>query len=41
MQRWPGPIRANRLRYGSALHDGDEWTRFEAARRAISQQFGK
>jgi hypothetical protein len=23
-----------------ALHNGDEWTRFEAARRAISQQFG-
>jgi short-subunit dehydrogenase len=23
-----------------SLHDGDEWTRFEAARRAISQQFG-
>src|SRR5438132_2512823 len=23
-----------------ALHDGDEWTRFEAARRAISQRFG-
>src|SRR6266481_1101147 len=22
------------------LHDGDEWTRFEAARRAISQRFG-
>jgi len=22
------------------LHDGDEWTRFEAARRAISQHFG-
>jgi short-subunit dehydrogenase len=22
------------------LHDGDEWTRFEAARRAVSQQFG-
>ena len=22
------------------LHDGDEWTRFEAARRAISKQFG-
>jgi short-subunit dehydrogenase len=22
------------------LHNGDEWTRFEAARRAISQQFG-
>ena len=22
------------------LHDGDEWTRFEAARRAILQQFG-
>ena len=22
------------------LHDGDEWIRFEAARRAISQQFG-
>jgi len=22
------------------LHDGDEWVRFEAARRAISQQFG-
>jgi short-subunit dehydrogenase len=23
-----------------SLHDGDEWTRFEAARRAISQRFG-
>jgi uncharacterized protein len=23
-----------------SLHDGDEWTRFEAARRAISQHFG-
>jgi short-subunit dehydrogenase len=23
-----------------SLHDGDEWTRFEAARRAISKQFG-
>lgn len=23
-----------------SLHDGEEWTRFEAARRAISQQFG-
>ncbi|HJY92269.1 MAG TPA: hypothetical protein VJ255_18435, partial [Candidatus Acidoferrum sp.] len=22
------------------LHDGDEWTRFEAARRAISRRFG-
>ena len=22
------------------LHDGDEWTRFEAARRTISQRFG-
>jgi hypothetical protein len=22
------------------LHDGDEWTRFEAARRAMLQQFG-
>jgi short-subunit dehydrogenase len=22
------------------LQDGDEWTRFEAARRAISQRFG-
>jgi hypothetical protein len=22
------------------LQDGDEWTRFEAARRAISQHFG-
>jgi len=22
------------------LHDGDDWTRFEAARRAISQRFG-
>src|ERR1700732_579245 len=22
------------------LHNGDEWTRFEAARRAISQRFG-
>jgi short-subunit dehydrogenase len=22
-----------------SLHDGDEWTRFEAARRAISKQF--
>jgi short-subunit dehydrogenase len=22
------------------LHDGDEWTRFEAARRALSQRFG-
>jgi uncharacterized protein len=22
------------------LHDGDEWARFEAARRAISQRFG-
>jgi short-subunit dehydrogenase len=22
------------------LYDGDEWTRFEAARRAISQRFG-
>jgi hypothetical protein len=23
-----------------SLHDGEEWTRFEAARRAISNQFG-
>jgi short-subunit dehydrogenase len=23
-----------------SLHDGDEWTRFEAARRAISRRFG-
>jgi short-subunit dehydrogenase len=23
-----------------SLHDGDEWTRFEAARRSLSQQFG-
>jgi short-subunit dehydrogenase len=23
-----------------SLHDGDDWTRFEAARRAISQKFG-
>ena len=23
-----------------SLHDGDEWTRFEAARRALSQRFG-
>jgi hypothetical protein len=23
-----------------SLHDGDEWTRFEAARRAISTRFG-
>ena len=23
-----------------SLHDGEEWTRFEAARRAISQRFG-
>jgi hypothetical protein len=23
------------------VQDGDEWTRFEAARHAISQQFGK
>jgi len=23
-----------------SLHDGDEWTRFEAVRRAISQRFG-
>ncbi len=23
-----------------SLHDGDEWTRFEAARRALSKQFG-
>src|SRR5207244_12741753 len=23
-----------------SLHDGDEWTRFEAARRALSTQFG-
>jgi short-subunit dehydrogenase len=22
------------------LHDGDEWTRFEAARRALSEKFG-
>ena len=26
--------------YSSGLHDGDQWTRFEAARRAISQRFG-
>jgi len=24
----------------SDINDGDEWNRFEAARRAISQQFG-
>jgi hypothetical protein len=23
-----------------SLHDGDDWTRFEAARRAIAKQFG-
>lgn len=23
-----------------SLHDGEEWTRFEAARRAISNRFG-
>ncbi len=23
-----------------SLHDGDEWTRFEAARREISKRFG-
>jgi uncharacterized protein len=23
-----------------SLHDGEEWARFEAARRALSQQFG-
>jgi len=23
-----------------SLHDGDQWTRFEAARRAIAKQFG-
>ena len=22
------------------LHDGDEWTRFEASRRALSEKFG-
>jgi len=26
--------------YFSGLHDGDQWTRFEVARRAILQRFG-
>ena len=35
-----GRARPGRAGYDSALLDGDEWIRFEAARRAISQQFG-
>ena len=37
MQRWSGWIRENWLQI-PGLHDGDEWTHFEAARRALSQR---